>query len=49
MDFLIPLNEGYLKRILREYVGHYNRGRPHSARGPALRVPPQAKGSGWST
>jgi len=43
LDFLIPLNEGHLKRILREYVSHYNRGRPYSALGPGLPEPPQAK------
>jgi transposase InsO family protein len=43
LDFLIPLNQGHLKQILREYVVHYNRGRPHSALGPGLPEPPQAK------
>jgi transposase InsO family protein len=43
LDFLIPLSEGHLKGILREYVCHYNRGRPHSALGPGLPEPPQAK------
>ena len=36
LDFLIPINEGHLRRILREHVRHYNRGRPHSALGPGL-------------
>jgi len=31
LDYLIPLNERHLKRILREFITHYNRGRPHSA------------------
>jgi transposase InsO family protein len=43
LDFLIPLNEGHLRRILREHSCHYNRGRPHSALGPGLPEPPQAK------
>ncbi len=43
LDFLIPLGEGHLKRILREWVGHYNRGRPHSSLGPGIPEPPQAK------
>lgn len=43
LDFLIPFSEGHLKRILREYVGHYNRGRPHSALGPGIPEPPQAR------
>ena len=43
LDFLIPLNEAHLKRILREHARHYTRGRPHSALGPGLPAPPQAK------
>ena len=43
LDFLIPLNEGHVKRILREYIRHYNRGRPHSSLGPGIPEPPQAK------
>jgi transposase InsO family protein len=43
LDFLIPLGEGHLKRILREWVGHYNRGRPHSSLGAGMPEPPQAK------
>ena len=31
---MIPLNETHLRSILKEYVTHYNRGRPHSALGP---------------
>ena len=30
LDFLIPLSEAHLKRILHEFVRHYNRGRPQS-------------------
>ena len=30
-------NEGHLRRLLREYVGHYNRARSHRALG--LRTP----------
>jgi hypothetical protein len=37
LDFLIPLNEQYLRRMLAEFVRYYNRGRPHSAWGPAFR------------
>ncbi len=36
LDFLIPLSERHLKRIVHEYVNHYNRGRPHSALGPRI-------------
>ena len=31
LDFLIPLNESHLRRILKEWVAHYNKGRPHSS------------------
>jgi transposase InsO family protein len=43
LDFLIPLSEAHLKRILHEFVRHYNRGRPHSSLGPGIPEPPQAK------
>ena len=43
LDFLIPLCEGHLKRILSEFVRHYNRGRPHSALGPGIPEPSQAE------
>lgn len=36
LDFLIPLNERHLRRFLREWVTHYNQGRPHSSLGPGL-------------
>ena len=36
LDFLIPLNERHLRRMLREWVGHYNAGRPHSSLGPGI-------------
>ncbi len=39
LDFLIPLNERHLRRILREWVAHYNRGRPHSSLGPGIPEP----------
>jgi transposase InsO family protein len=42
LDFLIPLNERHLRRIVAEFVTHYNRGRPHSALGPGIPEPPQA-------
>ena len=34
LDYMILLNERHLRRILREWVSHYNRGRPHSQLGP---------------
>ncbi len=36
LDFLIPLNERHLRRILREWVAHYNKGRPHFSLGPGV-------------
>jgi putative transposase len=36
LDFLIPLNERHLRMSLREWVTHYNRGRPHSSLGPGI-------------
>ncbi len=36
LDFLIPLNERHLRRLLKEWVAHYNRGRPHSSLGPGI-------------
>ena len=36
LDFMIPVNERHLRQILREWVAHYNRGRPHSSLGPAI-------------
>jgi putative transposase len=41
LDFLIPINERHLRRILKEFTLHYNRGRPHSALGPGIPEPPQ--------
>ena len=41
LDYLIPLNERHLKRILREFMTYYNRGRPHSALGPGFPEPIQ--------
>jgi len=36
LDFLIPLNERHLRGLLKEWVTHYNRGRPHSSLGPGI-------------
>jgi putative transposase len=43
LDFLIPINERHLRRILAEFIRHYNPGRPHSALGPGIPEPSQAK------
>jgi transposase InsO family protein len=40
LDFLIPLSEEHLRRILRAWKMHYNRGRPHASLGPGLPEPP---------
>jgi putative transposase len=39
LDWLIPIHEGHLRSILREWVTHYNRGRPHASLGPAIPHP----------
>jgi len=36
LDFMIPLSERHLRTILREWVSHYNRGRPDSSLGPGI-------------
>ena len=40
LDRMLILGRGHLERVLREYVGHYNRQRPH--RGIDLGVPTPA-------
>jgi putative transposase len=40
LDFVIPLTERHFRAILREWISHYNRGRPHSSLGPGLPDPP---------
>jgi len=36
LDFVIPINERHLGAVLREWVTHYNRGRPHASLGPGM-------------
>ena len=36
LDWVVPLREKHLRRILREWVVHYNRGRPHASLGPGI-------------
>src|SRR5204863_4366467 len=36
LDWMIPLNERHLRHVLREWVAHYNRGRPHASLGPGI-------------
>ena len=42
LDHIIPLSEEHLRRLLKEWVEHYNRGRPHSSLGPGLPSPCRA-------
>ena len=39
LDFMISLNERHLRRLLTEWVIHYNKGRPHSSLGPGMPHP----------
>jgi putative transposase len=39
LDFMIPLSEKHLRTIMREWVCHYNHGRPHGSLGPGLPIP----------
>ena len=39
LDHVIPLSEKHLRRILREWVAHYNRERPHQSLGPGIPQP----------
>jgi len=39
LDFLIPLGEGHLKRVLNIWVTHYNQGRVHMSLGPGIPAP----------
>ena len=39
---MIPLSEAHLRSILKLWVEHYNRGRPHSRLGPGVPDPPRA-------
>jgi transposase InsO family protein len=40
LDFVIPLTENHVRRILRDWVAHYNQGRPHMSLGPGIPQPP---------
>jgi putative transposase len=40
LDFLIPLGEGHLHSMVKEWVDHYNEGRPHMSLGPSIPQPP---------
>jgi putative transposase len=36
LDFMIPMSERHVRAILREWIGHYNRGRPHASLAPGI-------------
>ena len=36
LDWLILLNERHLRSVLREWVAHYNHGRPHASLDPGI-------------
>jgi transposase InsO family protein len=42
LDFMIPLNERHLYRILKQWVAYYNASRPHMSLGPGIPQPPRA-------
>jgi putative transposase len=39
LDFMIPLGEKHVRRILEEWVTHYNKGRPNLNLGPGIPEP----------
>jgi putative transposase len=39
LDFLIPLSEDHLRRLLSAWMRYYNVGRPHMALGPGIPAP----------
>ncbi len=39
LDWIIPLSERHLRKILLSWMAHYNRGRPHSSLGPGIPHP----------
>src|SRR5262245_44458470 len=41
LDWLIPMSAAHLRQILREWVKHYNEGRPHRSLGPGVPDPPE--------
>jgi transposase InsO family protein len=46
LDWILAWNETHLRRVLTEYVRHYNTARPHRGRGLDLPVPAPAAGAG---
>ena len=43
LDWVIPCTEQHLRRLLQEWVAHYNRGRPHASLGPGIPEPMSAR------
>ncbi len=41
LDWIIPLGRRHLTAVVREWVAHYNRARPHSSLGPGIPDPPE--------
>ena len=39
-DFVIPLTENHVRRLLAAWIPHYNHGRPHMSLGPGIPQPP---------
>jgi Integrase core domain len=39
LDWMIPLTETHLRHMVREWVRHYNAGRPHMSLGPGIPQP----------
>jgi putative transposase len=42
LDFMMPLGEHHLRRLLSEWGRHYNAGRPHMSLGPGIPEPPSS-------
>jgi transposase InsO family protein len=40
LDFVIPLTENHLRRLVQAWVRHYNEGRLHMSLGPGIPQPP---------
>jgi putative transposase len=36
LDFMIPIGEAHLRKIVKEWTGHYNASRPHMSLGPGI-------------
>ena len=43
LDWLLPFSERHLRRVLQEWVAHYNRGRPHASLGSGIPDPPSER------